>query len=316
MHATLATWEVEARRALVELVAGGTAALSGSFPEDVEALASGEIEAAEDELLRRRYVLIGGFPELAAIEPAEDEASAILRSQRVLRADAVQTVVYKDLPQAYGIGEPLKLERLVYTLAGQFCGLLSPSTIAKDVQLSQPTVDQYVRYLEDAFLIFTLANYSSSEESVQRRGRKLFFCDGALRNAALQRGLAPARDPGEMGLLLENAAAAHLHALSQQTGVRVYHWRDGKHEVDLVYDDLERPMAFEITASRAHKTGGLREFQRRFPRFRGRCYIVRPAAVPAAPDPQSLKPGAVPYDAFLIAAGAAARRAMELRLAT
>jgi hypothetical protein len=50
--------------------------------------------------------------------------------------------------------------------------------------------------------------YSGGEAQRQRRGRKLYFVNGAVRNAALHRGLAPLSDRGEMGLLLENLAAS------------------------------------------------------------------------------------------------------------
>jgi uncharacterized protein len=54
--------------------------------------------------------------------------------------------------------------------------------------LSQPTLDRYVSYLEQTFLVFRLTNYSGNESSIQKRGRKTYFHDGAVRNAALQRG--------------------------------------------------------------------------------------------------------------------------------
>ncbi len=263
---------------------------------------------------RRRFLLIGGFPELLTLDPTGDETSELLRSQQVLRSDAVERALYRDLPQAYGISEPLKLERLLYTLAGQISGVVSGGKLATDLGLSQPTVDKYVRYLEDAFLVFTLPNYSASEETVQRRGRKLYFTDGAVRNAALQRGIAPLRDPSEMGLLYENVVAAHLHALSQQTRHRLYHWRMGNTEIDLVYDDPEGPLAFEIASRRQHHRKGLIEFQRSFPRFRNRCFMVSPDPGMVVPSDASGGIGHIPMDALLIAAGLQSDQALHSRL--
>src|SRR5690606_35168895 len=121
----------------------------------------------------------------------EDDQARLLRSQRVLRSDAVERAIYKDIPQAFGVNDPLLLERMLYVLAGQMAGLLSPSALTKDLRLSQPTFDRYLSYLERAFIVFSLSNHSGSENATQRRGRKLFFIDGAVRNAALQRGTAP-----------------------------------------------------------------------------------------------------------------------------
>ena len=227
--------------------------------------------------LRRRFLLAGGFPELLGLsrDEATDDQTVLLQSQKVLRSDAVERAVYKDIPQTFDIGDPMLLERLLYTLAGQFCGILSPTKICQNLAgMSTPTFERYTGYLERAFLVFTLLNYSGSEMSRQKRGKKLYFVDGAVRNAALQRGVGPLHDAPEMGLLIENMVAGHLHALSQQSGVRLYYWRDGEAEVDLIYDHPEHPVAFEIGSSPDHHRSGLRAFQDRFPRFRGHCYLV------------------------------------------
>lgn len=239
----------------------------------------------------------------------------LLESQRILRSDAVERGVYKDIPQAYGIDNPMALERLLYILAGQVTGILSPESICAGLgNLSTPTFERYVSYLQQAFLVFTLSNYSGSEETKQRRGRKVYFVDGAVRNAALQRGLAPIRDPAETGLLLENMVAGHLHALAQQTQVRLYHWRHGKREVDLVYDHPEFPLAFEIAQSPRHTRLGLVEFEQTFPRFRGRCYLVTPGIPATLPENSADGIGTLPLDALLIAISAQSRHELTQRL--
>jgi len=251
----------------------------------------------------RRFLLIGGFPELFVGIADTDETSEILRSQRVLRDDAVRKSIYQDIPQSFGVDEPQKLERLVYILAGQMCGLLSPQSIASDIEMSQPTIDKYLRYLEESYLVFTLANYSSQEETIQRRGRKLYFFDGAIRNAALQRGLRPQSDTAEMGLLYENACAAHLRSYAHHAGLRLYHWRHRKNEVDFVLDDPERPMAFEIGSSPRHGVSGLMALCDRYERFRGSCFLVTPGIEAVPPAESSDGVGRVPLASFLWAIG-------------
>lgn len=268
--------------------------------------------------LRRRFLLVGGFPELivADHEAAGDEEGRLLRSQQVLRSDAVERAVYKDIPQSFGLDNPMALERLLYTLAGQIGGILSPTKIGGALGLAQPTFDRYVSYLERAFLVFTLPNYSGTEAAVQRRGRKLYFVDGAVRNAALQRGLAPLTNPVELGMLTENLVAGNLHALATRSGVRLYFWRDGQHEVDLVYDHPDAPLAFEIGLSPSHGRGGLREFARRNPRFEGRCWLVAPGAAARQPSKSPDGIGTVPLDLLLVAVGRQAEQALQQQLGT
>ena len=220
----------------------------------------------ELEALRRVFMLVGGFPELLNAtrdRPGDDESSRLLESQQILRDDAVERAIYKDIPQSFGVDNPMMLERLLYVLAARITGLLSPSNISTDLGLSQPTFDRYLSYLEQAFLVFTLPNYSGNEAAVQKRGRKLYFVDGAIRNAALQRGLAPLSNNIEMGELLENLVATTLRSLALHANVRLYHWRDGKQEVDLVFDHPDQPMAFEIGSSPDHSRAGMQALMER-----------------------------------------------------
>ena len=179
--------------------------------------------------------------------------------------------------------------------------------------MSQPTFDRYLSYLEQAFLVFTLPGYASSEETRQRRGRKLYFVDGAIRNAALQRGLAPLSDPLELGQLTENLVVTAVHALSQQTGLRLFHWRDQRSEVDLVLDDPVHPMAFEIGSTVAHSLTGLRALLTRHSRFHSAAYLISPDAPVRQPDGDT-GIGTLPLDAFLVAAGRQAEAALRSRM--
>jgi predicted AAA+ superfamily ATPase len=267
--------------------------------------------------LRRSFMLIGGFPELlrAEREQAEgrDDGVRLLQSQQLLRADAVERAVYKDIPQSYGVENPMRLERLLYVLAAQVTGLLSPTKIGAELDLSQPTFDRYLSYLEQAFLVFTLPGYASTEETRQRRGRKLYFVDGAVRNAALQRGLAPLSDPNELGQLTENLVAAALHSMAQQTGQRLFHWREQRREVDLVLDHPERPLAFDLGSSISHSRVGLQALVGRHPRFAGGAYLVTPDAPVRHPDSGS-GIGTLPLDLLLVAAGRQAEDALLANL--
>jgi len=262
---------------------------------------------------RIRFTLMGGFPELLDLDRDPgglDLARLLLRSQDQLRSDAVERAVYKDIPQSFGIDNPMLLERLLYVLAGQMGGILSPTSAASDLDgMSQPTFDRYVSYLEDAFLVFRLQNYAGSEPKVQRRGRKLYFWDGAVATAALQRGLAPLRDVAEMGRLIENLVAAALHTYVLHSGERLFYWRDGKREVDLVLDSGDAPLAFEVGSSPSHSPAGLQALMSAHPRFAPGAYLVAPGAQVRAPDPDRGLPGMLPLERALLAIGAQAEAA-------
>lgn len=302
----------------LDLIGQGEAPVVGdTLADSLDSLSQGQRGGEGLAAWRRIFMLVGGFPELLTStrgRPDEDESGRLLESQQVLRSDAVERAIYKDIPQSFGVDNPMMLERLLYVLAAQITGILSPSNICSDLGLSQPTFDRYLSYLEQAFLVFTLPNFSGRESAVQKRGRKLYFVDGAIRNAALQRGLAPLDDPAELGSLLENLVAATLRSLALHLGVRLHHWRDGKYEVDLVFDHPEKPLAFEIGSSPQHSRSGLRAFIERHPRFDGRCYLVAPQAAVTHPSSTPTGIGTVPLDLLLLVVGAQAQRALARSL--
>jgi predicted AAA+ superfamily ATPase len=298
--------------------AGQTIPVAANLSATIDACITAGIRTGALADHRRRFLLTGGFPELLLTGQAGsgDESSILLDSQRILRSDAVERAIYKDIPQAFNVDDPKLLERLLYTLAGQVTGIVSPQGICQALGgLSQPTFDRYLSYLERAFLVFTLQNYSGSEVAKQKRGRKLYFVDAAVRNAALQRGLAPLTDQPEMGLLVENMVAGHLHALGEVGQVRLYHWRDGNDEIDLIYDHPEAPLAFEIGMSPDHHRRGLQAFIARYPRFEGRCFFVAPGLTPTRPSNRPDGIGSLPLDLLLLAAGEQAAAELTTRLA-
>ena len=275
-------------------------------------------ERASDDLRSGRASLMwtGGFPEL--LDPKrgferKDEQTRLLESQRVLRNDAVERAVYRDIPQSFGIGSPVMLERLLYVLAGQITGLLSPKNICGALDgMSAPTLENYLSYLQKAFLVFTLPNFSGQESTIQKRGRKVYFVDGAVRNAALLRGLAPLDNPTEMGHLLENLVVSSLNSLAVQTDVRLHHWRDGGSEVDIIFNHPGSPLAFEVASSPSHSRAGLYALIKRHPQFRGASYLVAPQVSVTHPEEDAV--GTFPLDLLLLAVGAQARQALSANL--
>ena len=294
---------------------------SGTLADTLISLPPRERVDPDIEVARTILLLVGGFPELlmGTLEESGnvsegDAKKHILKSQRILRSDAVERAVYKDIPQSAGVDNPMMLERLLYVLAGQVTGILSPTNIGQQLGIAQPTLDRYISYLEQAYLVFMLTNYSGSEAAVQRRGRKVYFVDSAVRNAALHRGLAPLDDPVEQGTLLENLVAASVNALAVHAGVRLHHWRDGNSEVDLIYDDPRQPLAFEIASSPSHSLRGLEALIERHYRFHGHSYLVAPQAAVIHPADDNRGIGMLPLDTFLLTVGAQAHQAMLARL--
>jgi len=268
-----------------ELLRESNETLAGALKEELAHPAITETDATAERLL----LAAGGFPELflKTTGGLATPESAAMRSMRILRDDVVMKVAYRDIPQAYNVAKPMRLERLLHMLAGQNGGIVSPEKLSGSLgDVARATVDSYLSYLEQSLLVFMLTNYSGNEDSVQKRGRKLYFSDVSVANATLSRPIALYGAPDELGRAWENIAMSHLYFASRANMIRLHYWRDsgGKHEVDAIHDDPRAPLAIELTVARRHHMRGLRALEERHGEFKGRCWLVGSYDPPVAPS--------------------------------
>ena len=136
------------------------------------------------------------------------------------------------------------------------------------------------------------------------RGRRVFLADGALRGATRLIGARLLTDPEEMGHLLVHAIVSHATAWAAAAGVTVGHWRSGRHEVYLVIDHPEHPMALQLDASRRASFDGLYALADAHPRFKDRIWVLLHRAPPTHPAHHPTVIGRLPTVPFLAALGA------------
>jgi len=160
-----------------------------------------------------QYLSRGGFPHLFQVQ---DE----IIWRKLLREDIVEKVIYRDLADLFQIKQPLLLEKIFLYLTGNTAGLLNISNLSRSFGLSRATVETYIDYLRQSYLVFMCNKYSPSLEARLRSAPKMHSIDC---------GLAHAFDVPEQGRIVESMIAAHLLPLSP------LYWRDGS-EVDIVLE--------------------------------------------------------------------------------
>jgi predicted AAA+ superfamily ATPase len=178
-----------------------------------------------------RYLLVGGFPELAM-------ADSDLMAQQILREDVVDKVLKRDLPSIYPIRNSTELERIFLYLCNVSSSVVSVEAIAKELQgVTRPTVENYIRYLESANLIYQSWPVGMAGKKVLKASPKIYIADAALRNAVLMDGSILA-DPVEMGKVVETAVYRHVAAFYCQKAVSVGYYRGGRRdkEIDVVVE--------------------------------------------------------------------------------
>ncbi|NUM88789.1 MAG: ATP-binding protein [Bdellovibrionales bacterium] len=169
----------------------------------------------------RRLMQVGGFPE-PFLDNDETEARRWRRERldRVLRDDVRDLEHLKDI-QTLGL--------LVDLLRRRVGGPVVVSHLAKDLQVSSPTVKKWLEVLEKMYLIFLVRPFTRNLPRAIQKPPKIYFFD----NADVE---------GDEGARFENLVATHLlkrlHFLEDQTGHR--------YELCYVRDKMGREVDFAV----------------------------------------------------------------------
>jgi uncharacterized protein len=129
------------------------------------------------------------------------------------------------------------------------------SDLASTVGLSQPTIRNYLAYLDTVFLTLSVPAWHSGLTSKAARSPRTYLVDSGLTADLLGVGVDAIRQPGHaaLGPLVETFAVTELIKLLAHTARRVdvqyFRDRDGR-EIDVILEARDgRVTAIEIKAS-------------------------------------------------------------------
>jgi predicted AAA+ superfamily ATPase len=211
--------------------------LAGHRPHFLDTLFGGRFPAKKRPRLGRDLtarIAAGGYP--AAL------ARSTARRQARWYRDYVETMVQRDVRDLARIASLDTLPRLLNFAAGQTARLINISDLGAPLQLSRPTIRDYVTLLEGIFLLEELPPWHSNRLSRLIKTPKLHVGDTGIACAVLNRDSAALwEDRALLGQMVETFVYQELRrqASWQEDEIRFHHFRDRDgFEVDLV---LERP---------------------------------------------------------------------------
>jgi len=178
-----------------------------------------------------RYLQVGGFPELAL-------AGNDLTAQQIMREDIVDKVIKRDLASVYNIRNVIELERVFLYLCLVSSEIVSIDAITKELSgVSRPTVENYIRYLESAHLIYLSWPVNMAGKKVLRARPKIYIADSAIRNSVLMND-SLLTDPVELGKMVETAVYKHVAVFYRHNASAVGYFRGGEKnkEIDIVVE--------------------------------------------------------------------------------
>ena len=212
-----------------------------------------------------QYLFFGGYPGAASLVDDVD----------LWRAHMSDTIVSpsieKDVIALTRIEKPALMRRLV-ELAGDYSGqILSYNKMLGQIQEpgNTATLADYLDLLSEAGLLTGLSKYSGAAYAARGSSPKLNVLNTALMTMPLTGSFDEIRADGTLwGRIVESAVGAHLHNTAGRKA-RLYHWREGPHEVDFVLSRGPNLKGIEVkSGTGVGKRRGRVAFRERFPEAR------------------------------------------------
>lgn len=173
----------------------------------------------------KNYFSIGGFPAIQHLH--EEEKRAVLQGY-------VDTVVFRDIVERYKIANISFIKYLIKSLIKNVASLFAVNKFYNDTRsqgysVGKDTIYQYLEYIEDSFLAFTVPIFSESIRKIQVNPKKIYIVDnGIIRANRLSLS-------SDWGHLFENQI--YLDLRRQGKKISYYLTKEG-YEIDFVVESL------------------------------------------------------------------------------
>ncbi|MEK6932827.1 MAG: DUF4143 domain-containing protein, partial [Nanoarchaeota archaeon] len=200
----------------------------------------------ELQKLFKEFIFTLGFPELVNIKDKE-----IIK--KYVKESIIEKVIYTDIPKIFKIKDISVLESLYNIFLEEPGQIVEISKLASELNISRQSLSNYLKYLEDSFLIRKLYNYSKNKRKIERKLKKYY----------------PTLISPDLLFNEDNLAKSKVFEWIIVTQLKAeYFWRDSyKNEVDVVIND----MPIEIKYGKI-SIGGVEAFIKKFKADKG--YII------------------------------------------
>lgn len=179
------------------------------------------------------YARYGGLPYLINLRLTDEIADEYLKS-------VYSTIVFRDVVSRYNLRNTDFLERLVRFLSENIGSLFSAKNISDYLKSQHTTisvnqVQNYIRYLSNAFLIHRVERYDLTGKRIFEIGEKYYFENMGIRNIVTGYRLT------DNAKILENLVYNHL--LYRDYTVRIGYL--GNNEIDFIAEKAMRKHTYK-----------------------------------------------------------------------
>lgn len=130
----------------------------------------------EEKRLLETRMIYGYYPDVIN-NPGEEKE--VLQS-------LTDSYLYKDLFALDYIKKSGIIEKLLQALALQIGGEVSYNELSKLIGADNQTIEKYINYLEQSYIIFRLSSFNRNLRNEIKKGKKIYFYDNGIRNSLIK----------------------------------------------------------------------------------------------------------------------------------
>lgn len=205
------------------------------------------------EVSFEQFLRFGGYPgSYDFISTPQDWSDYVRRS-------IVQTVIEKDILLNHTVKSPALFKQAFELVTAYPAQEISYTKLLGQLQDKGNTdlVKHYLKLLEGAYLIRTLEKFSTKVMKTRTSSPKILPLCPAFYYLHLMEDYSAE----ERGHVFELIVGAQLN----RTGLPLFYWREGAHEVDYVLKNGKKIWAIEVKSGRRRGQKGIENFKKQFP---------------------------------------------------
>jgi predicted AAA+ superfamily ATPase len=211
------------------------------------------------------YLFFGQFPAIV------NESDIEVRKKYLIEAIYKKTLEY-DIPKVFGVEKVEELKFLFQVAVSEIGSIIEIGNLASEAGLNKETVNKYLRYFENSFLIHFVYNFSKSFRKSRRLLRKIYL-ESVNFYAAFRDFDTLSVDSPVVGFLVEN----YFYNILQHQYQYIAFFRVRKEEFDFIATrdmmDKKSYHYFEVKHVNNMKESDL-SFIRRQTKEKGDTYTV------------------------------------------
>lgn len=198
------------------------------------------LEYNKNAMLRHlnAYIESGGFPEIIGKNEFQ---------RKLILTNIYNDVLSRDIVSRFNVSYEIVQKVSYHLLSNNGCEF-SFRSVAKATGLSIETVEKYLEFLKESFILLTLDVFSYKTKVQFKQNKKIYSIDTGLKNAV------SFKFSEDRGRFAENLVFIEL----KRRGKDVYYWKNSKGEVDFVIKEGLQPTAliqvcWDITDTKTKK---------------------------------------------------------------